>query len=280
MSVSVVIPCFCSRDTIRRAVESVARQTLRPLEIIVVDDASDPATLVELHQLADRFGTNWLRIVELDVNVGAASARNRGWEAARGEHIAFLDADDEWHPRKLEVQADILGGLPNVAVCGHAHVSLKPNQAFPDIDASQAKLSEIPLWSLLGSNAFITPSVILKRDLPFRFRDGQRHMEDHYLWMRIAAAGLRVVKLDLPLAAIFKAEYGDAGLSAQTRAMAVADFGNYWNLWREGVLGLFAAAIFSSWAALKFGRRLMLLGLRDLFSTKHPTDSSRTARAP
>ena len=98
VDVSVVVPCFACAGTIERAVASVAAQTCRPLELILVNDASLDETAACLQRLHDQY-PEWVHVVHLAVNVGAGEARNAGWSVAKGKYIAFLDADDSWHPR-------------------------------------------------------------------------------------------------------------------------------------------------------------------------------------
>ena len=68
--VSVVIPCYCCANTIQRAVESVANQTLPPQEIILVNDHSPDQTLASLRDLQNQYGADWVRIIDLEGNVG------------------------------------------------------------------------------------------------------------------------------------------------------------------------------------------------------------------
>lgn len=98
-AVSVIIPCFNAAATLARTVETVVHQTLRNIEIIVVDDGStEPvARLLAPFQAADPR----LRVVQQS-NRGLAGARNRGIEEARADLIAPIDADDVWHPAFLE----------------------------------------------------------------------------------------------------------------------------------------------------------------------------------
>jgi glycosyltransferase involved in cell wall biosynthesis len=98
----VIIPAFNSRATIREAVESVLNQTYRQLEVLVIDDASKDGTLEEIRDLALRDAR--LRLIRQERNAGAPASRNRGIWASRGEYLAFLDADDLWHPQKLALQ--------------------------------------------------------------------------------------------------------------------------------------------------------------------------------
>lgn len=104
--VSVVIPAFNRAKSLGRSVESVLSQTEEDFEIIIVDDGSTDNT----SDLAFRFTDRRIRWESHSHNLGAAAARNTGVRKARGKWIAFLDSDDEWLPRKLEVQLAHLSG--------------------------------------------------------------------------------------------------------------------------------------------------------------------------
>lgn len=258
--VSVVIPCFRCTATIERAVASVLAQTLPPAELILVDDHSEDGTLNTLEQVSERLGRHWVRVLALPANVGAASARNHGWEAASQEFVAFLDADDAWHPQKTELQSAYLSRHPDVALCGRTHT---PVSATGDMaDGSGLRGRRASRLELLLANQFTPSAVMLRRSLPLRFLEGQRHMEDHFLWLRLGLAGHRIDLIDFPLAYSFKAPYGDSGLSAQMLAMARADFDNYWRLRQEGLVSLPAATVLCAYSALKSMRRLTLNAFR------------------
>lgn len=104
VTTSVVIPAYNSSNTISRAVDSVLEQTLHDLEVIVVDDGSTDNTAEIVRQYED----HRVECIVHGENVGGSAARNTGIERANGEYIAFLDADDEWHPTKLERQIESL----------------------------------------------------------------------------------------------------------------------------------------------------------------------------
>lgn len=101
--VSVIVPCFNAAAFLRGTLESVLAQTHTRVELIVVDDRSTDASVEIARELmaTDRR----VALIEMDRNTGAPAApRNVGVRAAQGTWLAFLDADDLWHPRKLEFQ--------------------------------------------------------------------------------------------------------------------------------------------------------------------------------
>jgi glycosyltransferase involved in cell wall biosynthesis len=105
MLVSVIIPAYNASKFIQETLNAVIQQTHRDLEIIVVDDGStdDTARIVKGVQKEDSRVTLYRQ-----ANQGASVARNLGIEKSKGDFIAFLDADDLWHPTKIEKQHDLL----------------------------------------------------------------------------------------------------------------------------------------------------------------------------
>jgi glycosyltransferase involved in cell wall biosynthesis len=116
-SISVVVPYYNGSRFIAEALASVRAQTLAPLEIIVVDDGSRPAEAAAL----DREAPDCV-VIHLAKNRGSSVARNTGIARARGEWIAFLDCDDLWDPRKLELQAAVVAAN---AECRAVHCGVK-----------------------------------------------------------------------------------------------------------------------------------------------------------
>jgi glycosyltransferase involved in cell wall biosynthesis len=102
--VSVVIPTLKRPALLRRAISNALGQTYKQLEVVVVVDGPDAATLEEL----SKWNEPRLRIVALPANVGLAEARNSGIREAAGDWVAFLDDDDEWHENKIEIQVAAL----------------------------------------------------------------------------------------------------------------------------------------------------------------------------
>jgi glycosyltransferase involved in cell wall biosynthesis len=116
MTVSVLIPAYNSETTIQSTLESVLRQTVLPDEILVMDDGSTDNTPSILDSYKPRI------TVFRQANGGLSSARNALIELAHGDLIAFLDSDDIWHPRYLEVQLRLFQEYPDIVAFFAGHV--------------------------------------------------------------------------------------------------------------------------------------------------------------
>lgn len=183
---SVVIPCCNAEGVIQDTLDSVARQTFSSFEIILVDDASSDATLDMVNAFALRHPAVDLKILAQTSNQGPASCRNAAWDTSRGTYLAFLDADDLWHPRKLEILGRVLSENP-MTFLGHASV-VSPEGVVPSLKDSWSALlpRRVGFLRLLVQNFAHTPSIVIARNIPERFNEGMRFLEDHELWIRIA----------------------------------------------------------------------------------------------
>lgn len=255
--VSVVIPCFRCTSTINRAIASIAQQTQKPIEVILVEDGSGDDTLSVLQALIEPF-SDWIKIIALSENQGAANARNLGWAAATQPYIAFLDADDAWHPQKIEIQTAYMNAHPELVLCGHQHRIIEDSIVLPDWQIQAWTAQCISKWSWLLSNKFVTPSVMVRRDVYQRFKQNQRYMEDYRLWLEFVCSENEVTKLSAELVAIYKSSYGVSGLSAQLWAMEHGELSNYQHLYDKNYINLVQWFALSVYSLLKFVRRLII----------------------
>lgn len=261
VSVSVIIPCYRCGDTIERALGSVIAQTVRPTELILVDDASSDETLNKLYQLQACYGRDWIKVVPLNEHNGPSMARNIGWEHATQEYIAFLDADDTWHPQKLEIQYNWMVNHPDVGLSGHLCPWLTDAEHTSSLPIA-CKAWQVKKWSLLLSNRFLTSSVMLKRALEFRFAPNERHSEDYLLWNQIVLSGCKAYYLEMPLAYLHKAPYGARGLSGQLWRMERGELETYRKLRNERLISCPTFVGLSAFSMAKYIRRLVISQLR------------------
>jgi glycosyltransferase involved in cell wall biosynthesis len=193
--ISVVIPTYNYGRLVPEAVASVLGQTYPPAEVIVVDDGSTDDTPERLAPFLDR-----IRYIR-QVNQGPSAARNTGIRAARGDWLAFLDSDDLWHPRKLEIQVRYLTEHPDVALLSTATTEdLAAGWAAVDPEGS-LPATAVTLEGLLFASRFTPSTALVRRDCFERvglFDPALGAAEDTEMWLRIASA-FPVVRLELPL---------------------------------------------------------------------------------
>ncbi|HUA13991.1 MAG TPA: glycosyltransferase family A protein [Verrucomicrobiae bacterium] len=194
--VSVIIPFYNRETYIDEAVQSVLAQTLKPLEIIIVNDCSRESSRRYLERYADV-----CRIVDLTKNVGLAGARNAGIRMARGKFIALLDDDDAWLPQKLEIQYRYMLEHPE---CSGVHTGvwiLLSNE--PDERYKKFEPGPLPLSEALTHSQWVIPSTLMIRTEVVRavgnFDPWFRENEDRDFVVRCCAGGFRLEGIDEPL---------------------------------------------------------------------------------
>lgn len=255
--VSVVVPCYRCADTIAAAVASVAAQCVLPAEVLLVDDASGDDTLTTLETLAAAYPAGWIRVLTMPRNAGPSGARNRGWEHATQPWIAFLDADDSWHPQKLKLQMDVLAGDPAIALLAH-RMNVQPRSAPAPALVQPLEVTVIARHLIQLRSPFPTASVLLRRDLPFRFDEARRRAEDFMLWAQILLSGYRCARINQVLASWHKEPFGAGGLSGDLAAMYAAAVDVRRTLYKQGLLGRGQWCIAHLFGMVRYARRRVL----------------------
>lgn len=184
--VSVVLPTRDRPDSVQRAVESALAQSVRDLELIIVDDGSTDDTSDVLARLAG--GDPRIRVCRLERRVGAAAARNHGIERACGEYVAFIDDDAQWRPNKLDCQLRLLGAAPDAALAYCPFVYVDPDGA-ERIVGSRAAVGGRARKALLRENFIDTSCVLIRREPLLEaggFDERLPRLQDWDLWLRLA----------------------------------------------------------------------------------------------
>ncbi|SEB47946.1 glycosyltransferase family A protein [Terriglobus roseus] len=184
MRVSVVIPAYNAEPYLHECLSSVLTQTHPVEEVIVIDDGSTDRT----RSIAESFGSP-VRLLQQKQG-GPARARNLGVKEARGEWIAFLDADDLWLPDKVRKQLSALAAAPEAVLCYTGLLALKLDGSRVAVQAPS--LSHVDAMLSL-TNVGIPPSaVMLRRETLLQvggFSDVQKGCEDWDLWFRLRKVG-------------------------------------------------------------------------------------------
>lgn len=193
MKFSVVVPLYNKAPYIEFTLNSVLNQSFSDYEVIVVDDGSSDggAELVQRIAMSDAR----VRLVR-QMNGGVSSARNTGITAAIGEWIAFLDADDWWHPDYLVTQAAAIAAMPDVEMAATLLRNMPdsnpwcplPWPALP-LTTTLVRIDDLPTRWMQGT-PFFTSSIVIKRECLQRlspcFVVGESYGEDLDLWFRVA----------------------------------------------------------------------------------------------
>ena len=180
--VSVIMPAYNAELYIAESIESALKQTLKALEVIVVDDGSNDKTV----EIAESFGKR-VRVFR-QKNGGAATARNYAVNQARGDWIAFLDSDDLWNSEKIETQIsncpNMVWSHTNYVFIGSGHDgTVKSSERAPQYGGNV--LSNLVINNFIG-----TSTVIMRRETFLElggFDESLRAIQDWDLWLRAAS---------------------------------------------------------------------------------------------
>jgi glycosyltransferase involved in cell wall biosynthesis len=209
-TVSVIIPTYNSASLVTQAIDSALAQTAPPAEIIVADDGSTDDT----RQRVTAYGKPV--IYRGQKNRGVAAARNLGLRRATGQFVAFLDADDLWHPTKLEVQLEVMTAQPDLGLLGTGRYD--PSGVHRAVSGRGA-VTRIAWRDLAVKNYFTASSVMVRRmvlDQVGEFDTTLQGPEDYDLWLRIAAVSA-VANVGFPLTGY---RWVSESLSQNARSMA------------------------------------------------------------
>jgi len=257
LPVSVIVPCHDAEATFGRALESIANQTRPPAEAIVVNDASTDGTVSVLRRCEEKPWPFAFTVITLPMNRGPGEARNAGWAAINPAtvYVAFLDADDIWHPRKLERQIEWMEKHSDVAWTAHRCSILGSEQMRTPDDALPPTVTAITRRSLLARNSVATPTVVARASMRSRFREGWRHCEDLMLWVDWLDEGARGAMLDLPLACLGRVPGTAGGSTGDLAAMYRGEQRVLGTLRTEGRLSGLEATAWQGYAWLRYQRR-------------------------
>ncbi len=252
--ISVIIPCYNSAKTIILVLNSVINQTYKNYEILIVDDGSNDNTKDLVHDFFKDKHINYKYIYQQ--NSGPSSARNNGVQNSSGEYIAFLDSDDEWHFKKLEIQMKIISEK-NLNFLGSTYTY--DNLENENID--KIELRQYSFKKLLFSNKFSTPGVIMKKTF-FQelggFDVSMKYAEDYDLWIRASIKEDLNLIINPKLFKLYKNAYGDSGLSSHMFSMYKSELYLFEKIKAKKNINILEYVFFNIFVTIKFIRRLFI----------------------
>jgi glycosyltransferase involved in cell wall biosynthesis len=182
MNISVIIPTYNREEKVKNAIESVLAQTVKPYEIIVVDDGSTDNTKNVIQKIK-----NITYIYQQ--NRGVSAARNKGIAHATGEYIALLDSDDLWKPEKLEKHIKYIKNNPKYNVSQTEEIWIRNGKFVNPMKKHLKPIGNIFIPSL--ELCLVSPSTVIIHKSIFEkygtFDENLPACEDYDLWLRVSA---------------------------------------------------------------------------------------------
>lgn len=218
VKVSTIIPAYNAEGYIQEAIESVLSQTYKDIELIVVDDGSTDSTAEAVKNFSLK--VEYMRHAK---NMGPAAARNTGIRQAKGEYIAFLDADDVWMPTKIEEQIKLFESNKDLSLVYSNCYAINRSGRALGVLFNPVKLHRGRVFEKLLLDSFITTSsvVIKKQVLNAIGMFDERFLvsQDFDLYLRIAER-YNINFVDRPL---FKYRLNSDSLSSKKRRVMLEE---------------------------------------------------------
>ncbi|WP_195318411.1 glycosyltransferase family 2 protein [Weissella cibaria] len=263
ISISVVIPAYNSAATIDRSVNSVLRQTFIPdaFEIIIVDDGSKDETIKVVEEIIKKH-PNWqIRLLKKS-NGGVSSARNMGIINSKHDWIMFLDSDDVWVSKKIEIQARTISENPRIDFLGGNVQPELTKIPFVGILSNLHRVKPIELlikWVPQTSTVLVRKSILEGISL---YDETMRYAEDGDLYLRIAEQyNFYVQQVQLVEYGDGKRMFGDSGLSGNLKGMLLGNIVILNKAFRRNSLSVERYMAFYLWNVIKYMRRVMVVNL-------------------
>lgn len=249
MKISVVIPLYNSSKTIIGTLNSVRNQTISPMEVIVVNDGSTDNSRDLVEKYIEEYPDFPLTLINKG-NRGVSTARNAGMKKAKGDWIALLDSDDEWHKEKICTVSHFLNS--DFYLIGHGFTV---NNILFDVPL-KTSLKCITWKHLLVRNIFVTPSVLLKNNGKYFFDESMKYAEDHDLWLRITKYE-KALYIDLPLVKLGRPVLSVGGASSAKWKMRLGEIKMYKKFFTTNYKYFYLYPIFVIFSLLKYLKQLI-----------------------
>lgn len=257
--ISVIIPMYNSKNTIKSAIESVLNQTYKkPIEIIVINDGSkDACEKIVEDMILDNKTNRTIRLINKP-NGGVSSARNRGIKEARANWLAFLDSDDIWLPEKLQEQINEIKKDSNIKFLG----TNRNGEFYPFFKKSEQKIYQLNAKEIIAKWYPHTSTALIKKEL-FKtnlYDETRTHAEDGDLLLKFAQySNLYVMNKNLVYTGGDKRSFGESGLSANMPKMYEGEISALKGAKIRKQINFLEYLAFYCWLTLKYYRRIFIV---------------------
>jgi len=192
--ISIITPVYNAERFLEETINSVQKQTYSNWELILVNDCSKDNS----KEIIKKYVSDKIRLIDLKENLGVAEARNAGIKSAKGEYIAFLDADDLWEKDKLDKQIKVIREKTNIGLVFTA------TQYIDEEGKKSNYILEVPYEinyrQLLKQNIISCSSVLVRKEhvTKYKMQNDKMH-EDFAVWLQILKEGIQAIGINEPL---------------------------------------------------------------------------------
>lgn len=184
IKVSVIMAAYNAEQWIEKSLHSVEQQTLKEIEIIVINDCSSDLTLKLIRK--EQKKDNRIRIINLETNVGVARARNVGIKESVGEFLAFLDSDDIWNENKLSIQTEFMTeNNCDFSYCDYYLI----DKHEKIVGVRKIRENKITKEDLQSGNKIGLLTVMISKKVAKKMCFPEIHHEDYAYWIEITQNG-------------------------------------------------------------------------------------------
>ncbi|WP_369014291.1 glycosyltransferase family 2 protein [Flavobacterium anhuiense] len=251
VTISAVIPSYNSETTIAKCLQSILIQTESVNEIIIVDDGSVDGSVAIIKKVLKSVNDDTKILLVEQENAGPSAARNKAASLVTSTHIAFLDSDDVWHPDHIKKVKSFFQENNNFKIVATKYVGAPINY-----------IGEISLEKLLFKNYFVTPCVVLNKDVFNEvggFNEEMSFAEDYFLWLRVISKNKGYLLDYVGAENIYnKKIFGQSGLSSNLQLMHEGVLQCYKNLYTDKLINFKTYIKIKVFEKIKYMRRIIL----------------------
>jgi teichuronic acid biosynthesis glycosyltransferase TuaG len=190
-NVSIIMPSYNSERYIKKSIDSVLNQTYKNWELIIIDDCSPDGSLSIIKEYCNV--DSRIRLIVNEKNLGVAESRNAGMKAAQFSYIAFLDSDDLWLEKKLEVQTAFMQE-------NSVAISFTKYYRINDVDLQIGMVNKIPksvnYYDLLKGNVIAMSTSMIDRRVVEKVNFEKIGHEDYFFWLETLKNGVLAKGID------------------------------------------------------------------------------------
>lgn len=198
-AISIILPAYNAEKYIGQTISSLLNQTFTDFELLVIDDGSTDNTV----SIIKNFTDSRIVLIQNEQNLGLVKTLNKAALLSKGKYIARMDADDIALPQRLQLQTEFLETHTTVAATA-GWVNFIDDNNNPagiwDLDRQTNTAAQIKK-ALVKENCIAHPTVTIRTEVlqQYLYNEKQQHIEDYDLWLRLAANGLLIEKVQQPI---------------------------------------------------------------------------------